>query len=358
MIFFRNGLTCTQHPNHGATCAIDSLLETYYYGVHKVDPKLYNGHNKLLNTLSSTCMVRSQNSHVTCDMREEAWNWCVENLPGSFRPKGTDKAELLSAFMAMGQNSGKKFVSVCQRKLNCSQCHKSTTKNSDTAGQVITYLQTVNEKVNGDIGRGVKEVLDSIVGTDVTGEMCETCHVSMTVADRQLEMSDFLIVHIALDNAKNVQIPPAILSETISVYQSKYRLTAAVQMRPGHFYSIVKTDCGYMVLDDLQPSSQEYSTLHAAVTRRQQTEQSSSVKLDQSHDGIHILIYAKQSLFAVHHSAIKDCHNRLSDDRNVQSQDKQWIKVENKKTKRHLHQQCETESTGDNTTGSPLSYNP
>ena len=116
--------------------------------------------------------------------------------------------------------------------------------------------------------------------------------------------------------------PEICVDESIIVYGSSYTLTAAVQMSPGHSYSIVRVNNTYAVVDDLKSSVGYFPTFAAAVQRigmlsskRQGhscktyaaavmqgnkgfliTKGSRRISLNPSHDGVHVLIYAKNTM--------------------------------------------------------------
>ena len=73
------------HRN-GATCSVDNILDMYYYGVFKIDARLYNSDNVFLNQVNATCSFLETNNYISCDLREEPWDWLVQNLPHAFAP--------------------------------------------------------------------------------------------------------------------------------------------------------------------------------------------------------------------------------------------------------------------------------
>ena len=124
---FRNGLLCQKHL-HGATCAVDALLDTYFYSIYNIDRRVYNVNNMLLNKLTQACENRQLGRVPECLQREDVWNWCVANLPTAFAPKGTQAAEILASFLAFSEGSGKKFVSSCYNRYHCQHCQIYTVK--------------------------------------------------------------------------------------------------------------------------------------------------------------------------------------------------------------------------------------
>lgn len=300
MHFFKNGLRCKLHY-HGASCSIDAMLDTYYYGVHKLDSRLHNDKNQLLNKLSEVSLERDHTQSVSCSMRENTWNWCVKNLSDAFAPKGTNKAEILPAFIAMTKESGKRFVSKYADSKTCSHCGAMSRSTTDI-DMCIPHLQTVNEKVNGSIQKGVELTLASLVDSSVNGA-CKACQKPLTVLEYSFEMSDFLVVHIGLHGMKNVQTPAVELLETMTIHNVRYVLSAVVQMRQEHFYTVVKDRGCYTVLDDLAEQEYRYPNLYSAITK-QMVNQYYKVNLNQMHDGVHILVYAKESLLAKRHDRL------------------------------------------------------
>ena len=72
--FFENGLQFKYHPVHGASCAVDSLMEVFHYGIylHVTCWDLYNT-NLLVSQLVNVSHMR-QLYYPSCEMREGIWN--------------------------------------------------------------------------------------------------------------------------------------------------------------------------------------------------------------------------------------------------------------------------------------------
>ena len=91
---------------HGATCAIDIMSVAYYYGMYRVDGRLHNSDNVLLNKLTNICRSRKPSTTPTYYDREDVWSYCVENLPDTYAPKGNLNADILLGFQELGKNTG------------------------------------------------------------------------------------------------------------------------------------------------------------------------------------------------------------------------------------------------------------
>lgn len=90
---------------------------------------------------------------------------------------------------------------------------------------------------------------------------------------------------------------PTVVCTNMSTCSTSYTLTSAVLMRPGHFYYVVRKEDGFAVLDGLQSDVRVFKTWPGAVRQTNFIKgQNDAVTLDQTHDGVHILVYAKSNL--------------------------------------------------------------
>lgn len=89
---FKNGIRC-QHHNHGATCAIDVLIEIYFYCIYNKNYTFMDTSSTMVQMLQKLCHLRGTNRDAKCEYREEIWNWLLNEYPQAYGPKGTLSAE-------------------------------------------------------------------------------------------------------------------------------------------------------------------------------------------------------------------------------------------------------------------------
>ena len=141
--YFRNGLKCGPHHNHGASCAVDVLLDTFYHGIYCSDQQLdIDKTTGMVQRLDATCEVRQQLGTPSCELREEFWNWCVEELPQAFAPKGRGDAEILEGFIALAE-SARSCIEI-QSERHCPIC--TSAQINATCIPLISLTHTCNER--------------------------------------------------------------------------------------------------------------------------------------------------------------------------------------------------------------------
>ena len=297
MDYFRNAIKCNMHDHGNAnryTCAVDTLADLYYYAVYQYDQKCdSDGQNPLLARLITMCEMR-KSVGTTCEIREELWNWLVSHVPG-YNPKGRPDAEILQAFETL-QNSTSKFETLYSGYGICPECtevQQATAK----LPPVLFYEQTINQEFKRNMAGGMEKIMTREVQRQIKNIECETCTLPLysDLENEYFEMSDFIIVSLGLDqHCKNVQEPRLVIRESIMVFGTKYILTGAVQMTPGHFYCVVKSNDRFVLVDGLKDNVSTYSTFAAAVSKKESTSSAAGdASLSSDHDGLHILIYAK-----------------------------------------------------------------
>ena len=74
------------------------------------------------------------------------------------------------------------------------------------------------------------------------------------------------MVTIALSNQhKNEKVLSLVVTENMTLFGTEFKSTGAVQMRPGHFYSMVQSGKDFVVLDSLRDRAPIYPTFGSAV---------------------------------------------------------------------------------------------
>ena len=284
---------CRKH-NHGqqqASCAVDALAEIYYHGVYPNDPQArISGGNTLIEKLIKLCDLRKRHGPI-CEVREDIWNWLSTYIPGYY-PKGTAQAEILQAFENLSDNCNK-FVATYQGTGTCPNCNMQYPVH-ENLDPVYIYDCTVNVKTRGNLAAGIDMMLGNAIHNRVRKISCEQCSVPLIPQDKVPSvMPAFLVVSLPLDkDTKQVQRCPIAVQEELSLHDTTYKLVGAVQMRPGHFYSIVQDGESFAVLDDLIPVVKQYPTFGSAVNKSVTTGTPTTCNLSRSHDGVHILVYS------------------------------------------------------------------
>ena len=137
-------------------------------------------------------------------------------------------------------------------------------------------------------------------------DICERCTGPCSFTTKQVELSDFLVINIALHEGKNVQTPSPVISADMSVSGTRYKLAGAVLVRGhDHFYSVVRAGHDFVKLDSLRDRAPIYPTFASAVMSSaggqlagcQQMMTDDLVYLNDTHDGVHVLVYARESYF-------------------------------------------------------------
>ena len=152
-------------------------------------------------------------------------------------------------------------------------------------------------KTRGNLAAGIDTMLGNAIYNRVRKISCERCSVPLIPQDKVPSvMPAFLVVSLPLDkDTKQVQRCPIAVQEELSLHDTTYKLVGAVQMRPGHFYSIVQDGGSYAVLDDLIPAVKQYPTFGSAVNKNVTTGMPTTFNLSRSHDGVHILVYSTKN---------------------------------------------------------------
>ena len=293
---FLNGLICQIHK-HGASCAVDTLFEIFYYAMYDRELKcsLFANSNVLAKALLKGCEVR-RIAGSECWVRENVWNVLANVIPYAYAPKGRPDAEILQGFMLLTQNTRNKFASSYTGQFRCSACHKQGTITTVTSSPILEYDQTVNQAFPSNLCQGLAHLIDRDIHQQLASTMqCDCGHFLLPIRG-QYDMSEYLLVSLGLAGkySRNEQKPPVNVSQFVNINQCAYELAGAVQMgsHGGHFMSIVLLpDGSYSVIDDLKNEVLNYPTFAAAVSRNSDT--SLNKILQASDPGIHILLFRK-----------------------------------------------------------------
>ena len=293
---FLNDLICQIHK-HGASCAVDTLFEIFYYAMYDRELKcsLFANSNVLAKALLKGCEVR-RIAGLECWVRENVWNVLANVIPYAYAPKGRPDAEILQGFMLLTQNTRNKFASSYAGQFRCSACHKQGTITTVTSSPILEYDQTVNQAFPSNLCQGLAHLIDRDIHQQLASTMqCDCGHFLLPIRG-QYDMSEYLLVSLGLAGkySRNEQKPPVNVSQFVNINQCAYELAGAVQMgsHGGHFMSIVLLpDGSYSVIDDLKNEVLNYPTFAAAVSRNSDT--SLNKILQTSDPGIHILLFRK-----------------------------------------------------------------
>ena len=294
---FFNGLKCSQHPGmHGATCAVDALMEIFHYCILGNDGSITEmiSNNALLNALV-ICSNRRISCGLLCCVREDVWNTLVHMIPGAYAPKGRHDAEILQAFSLLAYNTGTKFSSQYLCDFGCGNCGKLMNMCA-MSNSILEYDATTNMRFPGNLSDGLSHIIDTSIQHQLANNLNCSCGGFLTPHVTHFNMSDFLVVNLGLtgQNARNEQKPNLVVPQEMCLKGQQYFLAGAVQMgfTGGHFVAIVNHFGAYVVLDDLDHKAMMYPTFAAAVSRL--LSDTRPWKELQPYDaGIHILVYAK-----------------------------------------------------------------
>ena len=265
----------------------------YYYGVFKIDARLYNNDNVFLNQVNATCSFRETNNYISCDLREEPWDWLVQNLPRAVAQNGTSYAEIIPGLQSLVSNSGAKFVPLYQAQMTCYSCQISYPATLQLE-PVTCLVQSDTQLYQGHLARSVQANLETQAMFPLNSYQCHRCLGQCALSAGHVDMPDFFMVHIPLMNYKNMHNPSILVQENECLFGQEYKLTAAIQMLPQHFLSIVYHQGSYAVLDDLQSNVGFKSTFPGAIYRNANLNQHYKY-LNQDHAGVHVFLYAKMN---------------------------------------------------------------
>lgn len=270
-----NGLMCTVHK-HGATCAIDVLLEAAYFGIYSVDKSIFQVKSvaqDLSFHLNNFCKLRDHRQSTVCTMREDVWEWLLANHEKAFCPKGTSSAECLVGFIALSS------------ELNARIGFKSTCLLHPIMPVVTLTTKSVVE------GNGIFEQSMEIEVGHIERQWSKKCRACDGTKETMVA-GDFFITELGVADWKNKCRPALTISEVSNMFGASYELIAAVIVQPRHFRCITKIGQLFVRLDGLHPVSESYNTFTGAVYRDPGLTSAHHVTCE-AHDGIHLLVFTK-----------------------------------------------------------------
>lgn len=269
---------------HGASCAIDSLMEFFYYGVYKsnVNRHLLEG-STIIDLLIHVCNLRAkENKSLDCCWREPLWDWLVSKHPRAFAPKGRGDAEFLVGLHELTSNSEIfKAVFSCQNMCISCNAQKDIVSNVN----ILSLTTKCNEITNGAIGQAVEKQFEAFCRSQVP--IC--CNKKMKVNDGTLTVPEFVVLELNVKDSHNLQQPPVQIEESIYIWNTGYKLVSAVVVEPGHFFNVSRVGTSVVVLDGLKDTSVHFTNFASAFKQREVTD---SLYVTSPYDrGIHVLLF-------------------------------------------------------------------
>ena len=282
--FYQNNFRCLNHSEcgEGASCAIDVLLDIFYYCVFKGSSNVMNCHSGLLAKLIEACVEREITCETACTARHHVWDWLVENLPRSFEPKGRGDAEVLEGFKQVAREA--ESFRLTRLSATCNDCTYREFPEDKVIPTPMPIDPTVTQATHGFLPDSFVKALNQIRCSSCRSKNCQ---VAVT-------LPEFLTMEICVIDYKNRQNPPLLIPETFSpVSDVQYELVGAVLVRPGHFTCIVKYNSQFFLLDDLKDDCKAFHCFTGAITNDHRIMQDHHFT-SPNEDGIHILLYACQ----------------------------------------------------------------
>lgn len=289
--YFQNGLLCNKHK-HGASCAIDALLELYFYGVYLHDSSSNSRQDLFVTLLNETCEKRKfVQGVVDCSIREPVWNWLVRELKGAYSPKGTHEAEIIQGVRALISHHMDLFEARFKCACYCNVCTGSYNVFDSNSHFILSTLNL--QRCNGS----VEKTLEMEIVSQLTSRLKQhrSCKPAILLGDAEISLPKFVVVELGLIEGRNCQVPPVQVKEDITVSGLHYTLTAAIVMRKGHFLNVVKDSQGFIRIDGKPLSggntfwAQTFSgALKGDLTNSQKVHVTSPNDL-----GIHVLLYKR-----------------------------------------------------------------
>ena len=280
---FENAIRCRNKAHDhglGYSCAIDSFLEVYHYGIFYQETILHAVDQPFIQQLNETSRTRHLTQCASCDMREAVWNLLVQK-EYAFKPKGTVNASIDAAFEMLVSSAPGLFSPVIQGVSHCYTCQRNTPVTSNLA--LMHFLYSLRVSVDGHLLTGIELQIQRQLTNQA---VCQTCKFK-TFIDGVVCMPHFLFVDLCLYGEKNAAISVA---QQILIHGIQYELTAAIVKEPQHFLSIVKYGAGFALINDLSSHVEYFSTFASAVSRnRHKTMQSHVLTPDDR--AVTILIY-------------------------------------------------------------------
>ena len=273
--FFENGLRCSEHVDpatgaslHGASCAVDSLLEIFriMFSFMNPDEKSELKSNHILSHLLDIC-DELKTEQPSCRIRDRIWDQLVKCLPESYGHRGQGIDKIASSFEYFGKETKNMFkvaldgLYVCQHCQYEGRCHLE-------CSALPFYERLANEKHPNDFENGLKESIIMSLRSEFRSRVCINCSTKLYQIEGFVTMPKFLMVNIPIVDDVNPQKPPIVISEGVdSLYNTSYTLIGAVQKLPQHFLSIVKSDNSFVVIDGMEDALSHFPSFDAAFSR-------------------------------------------------------------------------------------------
>lgn len=293
--YFTNSIRCCD-SHTGASCAVDSLLEMYFYSIHKFDNILMNLNNgALLEELNAVCAMRETLSEVSCKMRDGVWDWLVTNLPGAYAEKGRNDAEFIAGLKEVVNEGGEEFQSLLHGTCYCPKC-KLSFQCEDSIG--IVSLHSPKSPSQGSIDDCIIHEYSKRL-RHIT-KHCLKCKGKLQVTDMTLSLPRFLVVELGMVNGMNPQDPPFVIKEEIFVGGMDYELTGAVVMRPEHFFNVVKVGeqyakiDGYPPIDEIEHYPKIFVSFSGAIQNDELDASLTYTTSPLNSTGVHVVVYHRK----------------------------------------------------------------
>ena len=289
MSFFTNAIRCPNGAhNHGLgySCAIDSFLEVYYYGMYLRENTLQGVDLPFIGQLNSLSQRRCATQSASCELRESIWDLLVSQRPAAFGPKGTVNANVDVAFDLLINYAPSFFNPITQGVSHCYGCQQNTQMTSDHS--MFLFIHDLSVSVHGQLPTGMELQIQKKVSHQA---VCSTCHFQ-TYIEGAVYMPNFLIVDLCLHDDKNVAEPATVLAEQILVFDIHYELTGAILKQPQHFLSAVKNRTGYAMINDLSTQIEYFPTFSSLVSQNGHRRDTFHV-LSPSDKAVSILVYQR-----------------------------------------------------------------
>ena len=288
---FINGLKCQLH-DHGASCAVDALLELFYFGIYQFDRNLIHtcgDSQTLLSKLIDASISRDKFGR-SCEIRQDVWTYLVQTLPEAYFPPGRRDAEILSAINELCHVNETLFQTNHRSILQCPSCQNVAYVNFKT--KALHHLDSVLQANQGNLADLLEESLGQSVMHHVMHQTCRNCSDNMFLLNIENAVPDYLFVAIGLNHeARNIQEPSPIIPEYLQHSGSQYSLHGAIQMEPGHFLSICRLGHEFAMIDGCQHDVVVFPTFAAAVARCHDARREK--QLSYVDRGVHVLLYCK-----------------------------------------------------------------
>lgn len=223
---FENSLRCNAHA-HGSSCAVDSLLELYYYGIFKFKGPLKGG--SLVHLLNDISLLRqSMHQKPDCVWREPVWDWLVAKHGHAFAPKGRGDAEFLVGLRELCRQSDTFEMSFMCNTL-CSICKLT----GDTFSHI--NMLSITSKSN-KLGNGfLKNVAPKQLEAYCRSQLPICCKQKRNAIEGSLTLPEFLVLELNIVDAHNIYEPPLEIEDQFTLWDSAYDLVSSVVVEPGHF---------------------------------------------------------------------------------------------------------------------------